>query len=331
MPGITIGELRCEEGQKLNGYIPAVSRVDGTPLGIPVMIVAGRSDGPTLLVDGGIHGDEQEGPLAIASFARELDPDRLRGIFIGVPVMNVGGCEAMSRGNPRDTHAFDMNRIYPGRSEGFLTDRIAHTHSSLVAAAADMEISIHSGGNICYLAETIFVGAGDSKGLELARAMGPEWPIVLDTPRPSGSPMAAMLQRGKTGITVELGGSAATMPATLLGVVEILKRALRNVCRHYKMIDGEPSYATHVWRGKQVVVQAGKSGLLAPRSGIPLKQPIRMGEALLSVTDLFGATVEELRAPCDGTLFGIRTYPSVTAGDWALFCADATFQPADVP
>jgi len=246
-----------------------------------------------------------------------------------VPMMNVGGCEAMSRGNPRDTHSYDMNRIYPGRAEGFLTDRVAHAHSTLIAAAADMEISIHSGGNICYLAETIFAASGDAKGMELACAMGPEWPIILDTPKPAGSPMAAMLQRGKTGITVELGGSAATMPGTLHGIVSILKRALRNVCRHYHMIDGEPAYAADVWRGKQMVVQAGKSGLLAPVPGMPLKQPIRKGEALLRVTDLFGNTLEELSAPCDGTLFGIRTYPSVTAGDWALFCADATLRPAD--
>jgi hypothetical protein len=141
--------------------------------------------------------------------------------------------------------------------------------------------------------------------------------------------MAAMLQRGKTGITVELGGSAATMPATLLEIVEILKRALRNVCRHYRMIDGDASYAAQVWRGRQMVVQAGRSGLLAINPHMPLKQPIRKDEVLLRITDLFSATVEELRAPCNGTLFGVRTYPSVTAGDWALFCADATLQPAE--
>jgi len=328
MAGITIGNLRCEAGRKLNGYIPAVSRVDGTNLGIPVMIVAGSGDGPVILADGCIHGDEQEGPLAIAAFARELDPRRLCGGFIGVPVMNVGGFEAMARGNPRDTHSFDMNRIYPGRPEGFLTDRIAHIHHSLIGAAADVEITLHSGGNICYLAETIFVGAGDAKGMELARAMGPDWQIILDTPRPAGSPMAAMLQRGKTGITVEIGGSATTMPGALSGIVEILKRSLRNVCRHYGMIEGAASYARQRWRGRQMVVQAGKSGLLALNPALPLKQPIYKGEALLSITDWFGDIIEELRSPCDGVLFGARTYPSVTAGDWALFCAEATLQPA---
>jgi predicted deacylase len=329
MPGISVGSIRCEAGGKAAGYIDAVQRADGTSFRIPVTIVAGKKDGPVLLVDGGIHGDEHEGPLAITSFARGLDPQQLRGVFIGVPVMNVGGFESMSRGNPRDTHSFDMNRIYPGRPGGFLTERIANVHNDVIGSLADLEITMHSGGNICYLAEAIFYGGGDEKARELARAMGPDWEIIMDSPRPVGSPMAAMLQRGKPAITVELGGSATTMPEVLDGIVNILTRSLTNVCRHYDMIEGEASFATHNWTGKQSVVQASKSGLLEPNPNIPLKKPIKKDELLMRILDLFGETIEELRAPCNGTLFGFRTYPAVTAGDWTLFCADATYEPVE--
>jgi len=331
MPNITVGSIHCESGQRASGYIEAVSRVDGSSLGIPVLVVAGKYDGPVLLVDGGIHGDEHEGPLAITAFAKELDPQNLRGAFIGVPVMNVGAFEAMSRGNPRDTHSFDMNRIYPGRPDGFLTDRIADVHHSAIGSVADMEITLHSGGNICYLAEAIFAVTGDDKGFELARAMGPDWQILMDSPRPTGSPMAAMLSRDKTAITVELGGSATTMPDVLHGIVDIIKRSLANVCRHYDMIDGESRYAGHLWRGRQKVVQASRSGLLEPNPAIPLKKPIYEEDLLMRITDLFGETIQELHAPCDGTLFGVRTYPSVTAGDWVLFCAEATLEPTARP
>lgn len=329
MPGITVGSIRCEAGHKAVGYVDAVHRMDGSAFRIPVLIVAGAADGPVLLVDGGIHGDEHEGPLAITALARELDPKQMQGIFIGVPVMNVGAFEAMTRGNPRDTHSFDMNRIYPGRANGFLTDRIADVHDSMIGSLADMEITLHSGGNIAYLAETIFRGANDSKGLELAHAMGPEWQIVLDSPRPVGSPMAAMLDRGKTAITVELGGSAITMPDILQDKVDILKRALNNVFYHYDMIPGEAKYANQLWRGKQKVVQASKSGLIEPNPDIPLKKPIKKDQLLLRILDLFGDPIEELHSPCNGILFGFRTYPSVTAGDWALFCAEASFEPAE--
>ncbi len=326
MPGIKVGDIRCVAGGRAAGYLEVVRRVDGTPLGVPVMIAAGKSDGPVLLVDGGIHGDEQEGSLAITAFMRQIDPVVLRGVVIGVPVMNVGGFEAMARGNPRDTHSHDMNRIYPGRESGFLTERIAYAHDGKIGALADLEITIHSGGNICYLAETIFVGAGDGKGEELAKAMGPDWEIVLETPHPVNTPMAAALARGKAAITVELGGTAATLPDALRANVKTLENALENVCRHYGMLAGEPRYARGHWRGKQAVVQASSSGMLDPLADPPLKKPIRKGERLLRITDFFGETLEELAAPVDGTLFGIRTYPSVTAGDWCLFCADASYR-----
>ena len=164
--------------------------MDGAPLGFPVLIATGGKPGPVLLLDGGIHGDEQEGTLAIAEFARELDPGALAGAVIAVPVMNVGAFEAMSRGNPRDTHTYDMNRIYPGRPGGYLTDRVAAAHARTAASLADIEITIHSGGEHLLPREAIFTTAGDPAGLELAQAMGPDWTIVLDTPHPAGSPMA---------------------------------------------------------------------------------------------------------------------------------------------
>lgn len=331
MATISIGSIRCAPGEKAKGYVGAVTRVDGTSLGLPVLVVNGRHDGPVLVVDGAIHGDEPEGTLAIQQVARGLDPATLRGAFIGVPVMNVGAFEAMARGNPRDTHTFDMNRIYPGKPEGFLTDRVAHAHHTEILRLADLEMSIHSGGNISYLAETIFTKANDTKSEELGYAMGEEWPVLLETPHPVGSPMAAMVAAGKPAITVELGGAATCMPQAFQHNADVLARAILNVCRHYGMIEGAPTYAQAHWRGKQRVVQATASGMLEPVLHDRLKQPVAKGETLLRTVDLFGDLLEELKAPCDGTVFGMRTYPSITAGDWALFCAEATLVPYTRP
>ena len=60
MPNMTLGTVRCEAGQKANGLIEVTNRVDGTPLGFPVMVVCGQSDGPVFLLDASIHGDEHE-------------------------------------------------------------------------------------------------------------------------------------------------------------------------------------------------------------------------------------------------------------------------------
>ena len=325
---LSVGPVTCKPGQRASGFVPSIHRVDGTPLGFPVLIANGARPGPVLLIDGGIHGDEQEGTLAVAEFVREVDPQALSGAVVAVPVMNVGAFEAMTRGNPRDTHSHDMNRIYPGNPKGYLTDRITATHAATAASVADIEITFHSGGNICYLGEAIFTSSKDPAGLELAQAMGPDWTIVLDTPHPAGSPMAAMTPHGKPAITVELGGSAGTMPGMFRANVDTLKRAIGNVCRHYGLLEGEAAYAPRLWRGRQSVVRASRSGILSPAAGEAgdhLKQPIRAGQTLLRIHDLLGNPVEDLNAPCDGVLFGFRTHPSTTAGDWTLFCGEADF------
>ena len=331
---LSVGPVRCAPGSCAAGFVPAVHRVDGTALGFPVLIANGTRAGPVLLIDGGIHGDEQEGTLAVAEFVREIDPKALSGAVVAVPLMNVGAFEAMARGNPRDTHSHDMNRIYPGNPAGYLTDRIAAVHAETAASVADIEITFHSGGNICYLGETIFTTSEDPLGLELAQAMGPDWTIVLDTPHPAGSPMAAMTPAGKAGITVELGGSAGTMPGMFRENVDILKRAIDNVCRHYGLLEGDAAYAPKLWRGRQSVVRASGSGILSPAAGEAgdhLKRPITKGQTLLRILDLLGNPVEDLNAPCDGVLFGFRTCPSTTAGDWTLFCGDAEFVEVEPP
>lgn len=331
---LSVGGIAAPPGERAVGFVPAVERVDGTPLGFPVLVVNGARPGPVLLLDGGIHGDEQEGVIAVAEFAREVDPAGLSGAVVAVPLMNVGAFEAMARGNPRDTHTHDMNRIYPGRAAGYLTDRVAARHAETVGAAADLEITVHSGGNICYLGETIFTTSGDARGMELAQAMGPDWTIVLDTPHPSGSPMAAMTRRGCAAITVELGGSAGTLPGRMREMVDTLKRAFHNVCRHYGLLSGEPAYAPKLWRGRQAVRMASRSGVLVPfpgGAGDHFKRPIRKGQPLLRIHDLLGEPVEDLNAPCDGVLFGFRTHPSTMAGDWTLFCGEAEFMDVTAP
>ena len=52
-------------------------------------------------------------------------PRSSRARWCWCPVMNVPAFEAAQRGNPLDTFSYDMNRIYPGRANGYLSERIA--------------------------------------------------------------------------------------------------------------------------------------------------------------------------------------------------------------
>ena len=318
---LTVGTAQAAAGSVATGVIAVSKLAGGTPLEIPVIVINGAHDGPCLWVNGAIHGDEPEGPLMCHILRREVGAAALHGSLVLVPVINVPAFEAASRGNPLDTFSYDMNRIYPGKANGYFSERIAWAHSEWMTKTADYELSIHSGGAHSYLSETIFA-TEDDKSQELARAMGLGWDLALKSFLPKGNPMASMLEVGKTGITVELGGRSATSPKDFHRVGRVLADAALNVMRHYKMLSGEAKYAEPRYTGVQHALLAPVSGLFLADETAEFKRPMKKGDVIARIYDVYGDLLETLVAPADGRIFGLRALPNVTVGDWCCFYAE---------
>jgi predicted deacylase len=315
---ITVGSATAAPGTIVRGAIPVTTLAGGTPLEIPVVVINGAAGGPCFWVDGAIHGDEPEGPLACQLALREIDPAQLSGTVVMCPVMNVPAFEAAQRGNPLDTFSYDMNRIYPGRANGYLTERIASAHAAAMGAIADFEISIHSGGAHSFLDKAIFVDERP-ESVELATAMGSGWGCIMSSFNPKGSPMAHMKDLGKVGITVELGGRSATSPSAFAHVGRELANAILNILRHYRMYPGAAVYPTPRYKGQQEALLAPASGIFLPEPDIAFLTMMRADDPIARIATIFGDTVAELRAPADGMIFGLRALPNVTTGEWCCF------------
>ena len=89
-------------GAKETLYLDVAPLPDGDTLRLAVLVARGGAAGPTLLVLGGVHGDEYEGPHAVRTVFRALAAGQLRGTFIGVPVTNVPAFAAGTRSSPLD-------------------------------------------------------------------------------------------------------------------------------------------------------------------------------------------------------------------------------------
>lgn len=315
---LRVGTAVAAPGTRADGRIEVSKRPGGGDLYIPVIVINGMQDGPVLWVNGAIHGDEPEGPLAIQMLVAEVDPSNLKGALVCVPVVNVSAFEAQQRGNPFDGFTYDMNRIYPGKPDGYPSERVAYAHYEQMIEIADMEVSIHSGGAHSYLAQALFYGhAGPS--LEMAQAMGPGWDLFLRALSTSGSPMAAMAGKGKAALTVELGGICSTLPNEFLYNGRTLKAALLNIMRHCHMIEGQAAYC-ETWNiGVQRTVLCGVGGFFVPKEGVKYRTPIAKGTVIAEIRDLYGNVLEEVKAPADGQIFGMRTMPCCLPGDWACF------------
>jgi predicted deacylase len=290
----------------------------GSPRLTPILVVRGVEDGPRLWINGATHGDEPEGPLSIFLALKQIDPQKLRGTVVAVPAMNVAGFTAGTRGDPLDTFAYDMNRVYPGKPDGYPTERVAYAHWQAMKDTCDLQIAIHSGGEHSYLAHMIFA-SDNAVSMELAAAMGPQWPLVFRSPVGGGNPSSMIGSLGKGGITVELGGNCRSLTRDLHVVVEDLAGSYLNVLRHYKMIDGEAAYAKAWHQGYQIALLAPTSGIFVGSADLPFETPIAEGTPLGTIYNLYGDAVAELRAPKDGVVFGLRSRPSVLEGQWCCF------------
>jgi predicted deacylase len=313
-----IGNVSAEPGTVNRGSIETGIDLSGRVGGIPIIVVRGRDEGPTLWVNGAVHGDEPEGAFSIFKTMAELDPEQLAGTVVLVPAVNVEAFQAGERGNPLDTFSYDLNRIYPGRPDGYPTERVAHAHWEAMKEDCDLQLAIHSGGEHSYLAHMIFA-ADNPASLELAGAMGPQWDLVFRSGVGGNNPGSKIAELGKAGITVELGGNCRTLTSDFHDVAEDLSLSYLNVMRHYGMIEGEARFADRWRMGHQQALLAPASGMWVGNPDLEFEASMEEGALLGQIFSLYGDVVAEVRAPEEGIVFGLRSRPAVLQGEWCCF------------
>jgi predicted deacylase len=315
---IRVGTAAAKPGEVRRGGIPFGKDIYGNELSIPVTVMCGMEPGPVLWLDGATHGDEPEGSLSILMTLKELSPEDLRGAVVAVPALNVNAFAVGARGNPLDPRAYDLNRIYPGRHGGLVTERLARAHFEAMMACTDLQISVHSGGNHSYLCPIIFAPE-TPECLELAAAMGPDWPLVWKQHVKAGDVQGSLAAEGKAAMNVELGGQCRTLTNEFRDVCQTISRGFLNVMRHYGMLPGDAQYADSWKRGTQMTLSADHPGLWVAEPDLEFGEEMLAGTVLGKILDLYGDVLETVRAPEDGLVFGLRARPSVCIGEWVCF------------
>ena len=313
---IQIGSATAGPGELARGGIEYGRDALGRPLEIPVIVYNGAEPGPRLWINAGTHGDEPEGALAIFLLLQQIKIEELRGTVVAVPMLNPAGFVAGMRGDPLDTFSYDLNRVYPGKADGYATERLAYAHWHAMKDTCDLQIAIHSGGDHSFLSHMIFAS---SHGLELAGAMGKGWKLVFDSATGTGNPSSQLAAAGVPAITVERGGLCHTLTNDFHEIGEDFCSSLLNVMRHYEMLPGSVSYES-VWQvGHQIALLAPVGGLFVGQRDLLFETPIKAGTVLGRIYDCYGDLAAEITAPEDGVVFGLRSRPQVRPGDWCTF------------
>ncbi|MGD1879282.1 MAG: succinylglutamate desuccinylase/aspartoacylase family protein [Kiloniellaceae bacterium] len=298
------------------------------PLGhypLPVMTVIG-GEGPTVLLTGGVHGDEYEGPVALYRLYRALDPVEVKGRLIILPALNAPALRAAARVSPLD--GGNLNRAFPGRADGGPTEMIAHFVESCLMPVADAVIDLHAGGKAswfvpCALAARAASGALDPANLALARAFGAPVVWVLGAQNDDRSVNAAATRAGLPAIAAELGGGGARGPAERA----VAERGLRRVLAHLGVLSA-PAVDDPLPPPRLVELSAVNQSVTAEAPG--LYQPlvcagddVAAGNllGLIHDIDLPDAAPLEVSAPCTGLVLAETRRGLVAPGDFLALVA----------
>jgi N-alpha-acetyl-L-2,4-diaminobutyrate deacetylase len=204
---------------------------------LPITVISNGS-GPTALVMAGNHGDEYPGQVAILKLIRELQPQQIKGRLILVPCLNMPACKASTRLSPLDGK--NMNRAFPGKADGTVTDMIAHYLTTVLFPLADIVVDMHTGGRStdffpCAHMHLVPDMEQRRKMAAGTLAWGSDVAFLYTDIAGTGLLPVEAERQGKIVITTEMGGGeTVTAP-----VHKLTQRGLRNVLIHFGIIQGE--------------------------------------------------------------------------------------------
>jgi len=294
----------------------------GVELTTTVHTYRGDESGPTLYVQAAQHGREINGTEVLRRFHERLPLESLSGTVIAVPVANPLTFDRVSYTTPEqfDSVNPNMNRIWPGDSNGSLHQRMAAQLWEFVTAA-DALVDLHTGSP--NMLPHVVYREDDERSRSLADAFGTDLLLSeqADEDAPdewhhrgfAGKLRVAAAEEGIPAITPEL----AHNKQILEDVVDEGVDGLLDVCRYLRLLPGDiPERDPIVARNHLGQVIADDSGLFRPATSLEVGESISEGTAIGTV--YHPATYEPLHdasADRDGVLYALTREATVTTGD----------------
>jgi N-alpha-acetyl-L-2,4-diaminobutyrate deacetylase len=292
---------------------------------VPIAVIA-NGRGPTVVIEGGNHGDEHEGPIVIGELARELDPGEIQGRLILMPANNVSAVIASRRTSPID--GLNFNRTFPGDPEGTITRQISAYVADVIFPMADAFLDLHSGGSsLDFIPSAIIEPTKDEalakRNVAAARSFDAPCTVVVPNLGDQRTATAAACRQGLVTVGTELAGGGQVSSEAL----NVCRRGVRNVLAHLGVLDGAPQSAAS--SAKQVLELVGTAAYVyAPSEGVletfhALGSKVSAGEPAGRIHRVWepGRDPEAIAYGCDGVLLARRHPGRVKPGNCCLVVA----------
>lgn len=261
--------------------------------------------------------DEYEGPVALLELAHTLSPSDVTGRVVIVPAFNYPAFRAGRRTSPID--AGNMNRAFPGRPDGSVTEKIADYFQRTLVPMADVVLDFHSCGKTLDFLPLAAIHRLDdaeqqARCAAAMRAFNAPYSMTMLEIDASGMFDTAVEAQGKVFVSTELGGGGTASARS----IAIAKKGVRSLLIQSGILAGALELAPSVtldMPDDDCFVFAEQDDLIETR--VDLGERVAAGDVVARVwaTDRTGVAPRDYRAERDGILAS-RHFPGlVQSGD----------------
>lgn len=306
MREVIINGVRVRPGQSVNIELPIAKLPTHTLIDLPIFIRSAKEPGPTVLISGGVHGDEINGVVTAKKILEEFDHgiSLQKGTLIFIPLVNIYGFLSNSRTFPDGR---DLNRSFPGSKKGSLASRIAFILSEEIIPQIDYGIDFHTGGRMLSNHPQIRVDFKDKVGVELAKAFGTHY--VVPSKHIDKSFRKTAFKARKHLLVFEGGESMRLDNYAIEEGILGTKRLLN----HLEMIEAYHEKKETIVLKDSEWTRAKASGIFY--SSVKLGDFVKKGEILARISDPYGQVVVPIKATTNGHIIGLNNNPVINVGD----------------
>ncbi|MBB4053643.1 putative deacylase [Devosia subaequoris] len=291
---------------------------------VPVAVI-GNGEGPTVILEGGNHGDEYEGPIALGEMIRDLRPEDIQGRLIFIPAINQPAVNSALRTSPID--GINMNRTFPGDPLGTTTRQIAAYVNDVLFPMGDVFIDLHSGGSSLDIIPSSVIEPGrtpeqHAANVAAAQAFGAPIAVVIDN---RGDPRTATASAALAGMTV-IGTEMAGGGTVSIDALALCRRGIRNVLAHVGVLPA--SAASQVEKASKLYELTALAHVISEDDGVfepmhRLGTEVVAGELAGRIHFLTqpGRTPVDLQYRASGMVYGRRQPGRVRPGNCCLVVA----------
>lgn len=309
-------------GSRSSGVVPIGTMASGASFGIPFIVLKGQRPGKTLWINGQVHGCEITGILAALDFANALDPITMAGNVIITTTGNPLGLDGRQKNAPQDSN--DLDQTFPGRADGFVSERIAYLLFEEIRGIPDLVINMHTQG-AQVITRSYAVYKEHPKGsvrpedlFPYIAAFDPHVTCRMNLEPGQGELLGhiggaldyQLLAIGIPSFMIELGvGQRAEAPDVAQGL-----RGFQDVAVRMGIIEGKAHKHSSLLR----VTRRGHATVNHGGFFRPIREPgdiVRAGEAFGEILNAFGEVVERPSLSRDALVIAIRVDPVMHSGD----------------